>query len=127
MRRVSVATTIQILVASLLGVVALPLSSASGRTGSLEETGPGGGVVQLGREERIDLFLEQAADSGFNGSVLIATEGGITLHKGYGGVDRQRTDPVTTATPFWIASISKQFAAAAILKLVEQGRLSLEP
>ena len=76
--------------------------------------------------QRIDLFLSQQADAGFNGSVLIATNDRIILHKGYGWADEQRAKPVTTTTPFWIASISKQFAAAAILKLVEQGRLSLD-
>ena len=58
--------------------------------------------------------------------MLIATDGSIILHKGYGWADRQRTQPVTTTTPFWVASISKQFAAAAILKLAEQGRVSLD-
>ena len=77
-------------------------------------------------EERIDGFLTQAADSGFNGSVLVEVEGRIVLHKGYGYADRKRTVPVTTTTPFWIASISKQFAAAAILELQEQGRLGLD-
>ncbi len=76
--------------------------------------------------QRADSFLTQAADSGFSGSVLVASDGRIVLHRGYGWADQERTEPVTTTTPFWVASISKQFAAAAILKLAQQGRLSLD-
>jgi CubicO group peptidase (beta-lactamase class C family) len=75
---------------------------------------------------RIDQLLLRAADSGFNGSVLVARNARVILQKEYGWADQQRTQPVTMATPFWIASISKQFAAAAVLKLVEQGKVSLE-
>lgn len=78
---------------------------------------------ELGR--RLDQLLSTAADSGFSGVVLIVREGRPLLHKGYGFADRERTVPVTVATPFWIVSVSKQFAAAAVLKLVEQGELSL--
>jgi CubicO group peptidase (beta-lactamase class C family) len=58
--------------------------------------------------------------------VLIAIDSRVVLHKAYGWADRQIGEPVTIMTPFWIASISKQFAAAAILKLMEKGRLSLD-
>jgi CubicO group peptidase (beta-lactamase class C family) len=75
---------------------------------------------------RIDQLLLRAADSGFNGSVLIARKARVILQKEYGWADRQKSAPVTRSTPFWIASISKQFVAAAVLKLVEQGRVSLE-
>jgi CubicO group peptidase (beta-lactamase class C family) len=35
-------------------------------------------------------------------------------------------ESVTTVTPFWIASISKQFGAVAVLKLAESRQLSLQ-
>ncbi len=41
-----------------------------------------------------------------------------------GIVDADGT-PMTTDTPFWIASVTKLFIAAAILKLHEQGRVSI--
>lgn len=75
---------------------------------------------------RLEAFLTRAADSGFAGSVLVVRNGRVLLHQGYGFADRQRSTPVEAETPFWVASISKQFTAAAILKLAEQGRLSLE-
>jgi CubicO group peptidase (beta-lactamase class C family) len=83
-------------------------------------------VVRGDLAERLDRFLSDEESAGFNGSVLIAEGGRVILHKGYGYADSQRTERVTVTTPFWIASISKQFAAAAVLTLVERGRLSLQ-
>jgi CubicO group peptidase (beta-lactamase class C family) len=82
--------------------------------------------VQGKLAERLDRFLARETDTGFNGSVLIAKDGRVILHNGYGWADRRHHERVTITTPFWIASISKQFAAASVLKLDEQGRLSLE-
>ena len=81
-------------------------------------------VVRGDAGVRADGFLTHRADSGFNGTVLIATAGNIILHKGYGWADEGRTEPVTTTTPFWVASISKQFAAVAVLRLAERMLLS---
>jgi CubicO group peptidase (beta-lactamase class C family) len=74
----------------------------------------------------VDRHLVDEAESGFNGSVLVARNGVIVLHKGYGWADEEYGEPVTVTTPFWIASVSKQFAAAAILALEERGQLSLQ-
>ena len=78
--------------------------------------------------EDLDRFLQAEVDSGFAGSVLVAKDGRILLHKGYGTFDPEpgRTEPVSTRTPFWIASVSKQFAAAALLTLAESGVLTLQ-
>ena len=74
---------------------------------------------------QLDQFLTQEADSGWEGSVLVAQNGHIILHRGYGTLNHAGLDSVTTVTPFWIASISKQFGAVATLKLAEAGKLSL--
>jgi CubicO group peptidase (beta-lactamase class C family) len=74
---------------------------------------------------QIDGYLTRAAALGFAGAVLVARDGQVILHKGYGLADRERGIPVTTATAFDIGSITKPFTAAAILKLEEQGRLSV--
>ena len=75
--------------------------------------------------QRIGLYLEQASVSGFSGSVLIARDDGVLLHQGYGWADRDRHAPVAAETPFWVASVAKQFTAAAILKLAEQGKVAV--
>lgn len=75
---------------------------------------------------RLEAFLSQEAGKGSSGSVLVVRDGRVLIDTGYGFADRQRMRRITPETPFWVASISKQFTAAAILKLAEQGRLSLE-
>ena len=59
-------------------------------------------------------------------SVAIVKDGQVVYAKAYGDA---RLDPKTAATPamrYSIGSISKQFTAAAILLLQEQGKLSLD-
>jgi CubicO group peptidase (beta-lactamase class C family) len=72
------------------------------------------------------VIIRKAGSSYYSGSVLIAYQGRVLLHQGYGWADPQKTHPITPHTRFWIASISKQFTAAAIFRLVEQGRLLLK-
>lgn len=73
--------------------------------------------------QRLDLHLSRLSDFGFSGSVLVAKGRQIVFHKVYGLADRARNIPVTTATVFDIASITKQFTAAALLRLEMAGKL----
>ena len=50
----------------------------------------------------------------------------IVLARGYGLADVERGVAITPATSFRLASVTKQFTAAAILTLVEGGQLSLD-
>lgn len=74
-------------------------------------------------EKRVDEYLTRAAAFGFSGAVLVARDGEIVLHAGYGEADREADLPVTPETVFDIGSITKQFTAAAILTLEEAGAL----
>lgn len=74
---------------------------------------------------RIDTYLTKSTENGFSGSVLVAAKGQIILSKGYGWADHSRKIPNTSYTVFNIGSITKQFTAAGILKLMEQGKLNL--
>ena len=60
----------------------------------------------------------------FSGALLVAKDGEIILSKGYGFADSVNKLPVDTSTIFNIGSVTKQFTAAGILKLVEQGKLT---
>jgi CubicO group peptidase (beta-lactamase class C family) len=75
----------------------------------------------LGR--KLDTYLTRLSGAGFSGAILVAKDGDILLSKGYGTADRSRGIPVTEETVFSIGSITKQFTAAAILKLEMQGKL----
>ena len=75
---------------------------------------------------RLDQYLTKAAADGFSGAALVAKDGQVILAKGYGLADRQRDIPVTAETLFDIGSITKQFTAAAILKLEMQNKLNVK-
>ncbi len=59
-------------------------------------------------------------------SVAVINGGIVEWAKGYGVVEAGATTPVSTRTLFQAASISKSVAALAALRLVEQGRLTLD-
>ncbi len=56
----------------------------------------------------------------------MALHGEVVVHRAYGAADRGERQPMTTGTAVGIASATKQFSAAAALRLAQEGRLSLE-
>ena len=60
------------------------------------------------------------------GAVLIAKDGQVIYHKGFGIADINTKEPISTKTLFNIGSISKTFVAYGILQLANQGKLSLD-
>ena len=71
----------------------------------------------------IERVVGQNAAHGFSGTVLVAKGDRVLLDRGYGAVHgvRMRAD-----TRYWISSTGKQFVAAAILLLQQQGKLGLD-
>ena len=77
--------------------------------------------------QKAEALVERYARDGvFSGSVIVAERGGPVFRRAYGLADREWSVANTPETRFRIASLSKQFTAAAILKLVEAGRLDLD-
>lgn len=72
-----------------------------------------------------DFFDTSLLQSGFNGGILIAKNGNVIYEKYKGRIDLRKPDTITANTPFHIASTSKTFTAIAILRLVQEGKLSL--
>ena len=72
--------------------------------------------------KRIDEAVQKAGGADLWGTVLVAKGGEIVFLKGYGFADYEKK-PNTGDTLFEIASTSKQFAAAAILRLEDQKKL----
>lgn len=62
----------------------------------------------------------------FNGSVLVVRQGQTLVNKGYGYADMEKKIANGSETRFLIGSLTKQFTAVIILKLIEIGRLSLD-
>src|SRR6185295_2125574 len=71
-------------------------------------------------------FLSQLAGYGYSGTVLVALHGQVILDQGYGLADRAHETPFTADTLFDIASISKPFTAAAVLRLEMQDKVKTE-
>ncbi len=70
--------------------------------------------------------LQREADAGrFMGAVLVARGDDILFRQAYGTADVATGVPLKIGDRFRLASISKQFTAAAILKLQDEGRLAI--
>ena len=76
------------------------------------------------KEKIADAIFGEATEGDAPGvAVLIAKDGEILYERGFGFADLEARIPVTPDTKFRIGSITKQFTAAAILKLQEDGLL----
>lgn len=76
-------------------------------------------------EKKIGVIFEQYDNKTAPGcAVLIVKEGRIVFSKGYGMANLEDGVPVTPATVFDIASVSKQFTGYAISTLIGEGRIS---
>ncbi len=62
----------------------------------------------------------------FNGSVLVAENGKVIYKKGLGLANMEWIIPNAPETKFRLGSITKQFTAALIVQLVEQGKIKLD-
>ena len=59
-------------------------------------------------------------------SVLVYQDGKMLLDKSYGYASLELSVPMPDHASFEIGSVTKQFTSAAILRLAEQGKLSLD-
>jgi len=62
---------------------------------------------------------------GFSGAVLVARGDQVLFRQVYGMADHAADQPLALDSRFRLASVSKQFTAAAILKLQDEGVLSI--
>src|SRR2546423_8729471 len=71
----------------------------------------------------LDRWLRRAADTGgFSGVVLVERGGRVILNRAYTPAARAKLTPESA---FWLASTTKQFTAAAVLKLIDEGKLAV--
>ena len=78
-------------------------------------------------DEFVDSILSEAESPATPGiAVLVSRNGTVVFSKGWGMANLQHDVPVSTKTKFRIGSVTKQFTAAAILKLQEDGKLSVD-
>jgi CubicO group peptidase (beta-lactamase class C family) len=75
---------------------------------------------------QLDAILKDYGADAPGASVLVAQDGKVLYRKAFGLANLEERTPITTATNFRLASVTKQFTATAVLLLAERGKLSLE-
>jgi len=70
--------------------------------------------------------IEELIGRDFSGVVSVSKNGESLFRKAYGYADLPNKRPINTNTIFEVASGSKAFVATGIMKLIEDGKLSLE-
>ncbi|MCL4524686.1 MAG: beta-lactamase family protein, partial [Acidobacteria bacterium] len=83
-------------------------------------------VVRGPKKKTLDEYLTRLEKFGFSGAAIASKNGEIILRKGYGWADREKKILFTPDTVSSVGSITKQFTAAAILKLEMMGKLRVE-
>lgn len=121
MSRISIFFNWTHLLAALLFLVLL--LEAGCTLANQEEPGP----AELTTEQEMDAFVQSHVATGpFMGAVLVARGDEVLLREGYGMANLEWEAPNSPETVFRLGSIGKQFTAAAILQLQDQGLLNVE-
>ena len=77
------------------------------------------------RTTKINALMRSLSERGqFSGSILVAEHGRIIYEHGFGKSDIKSNVAFTPSTPVYLASLTKQFTAMAIMMLSERHQLS---
>lgn len=83
-------------------------------------------VLQKAIHQIDQIFTTKHKAGNFNGNVLIAVKGEPVYKKSFGYANKATGERLTTESTFQLASTSKPFTAAAILILIEEGKIGLD-
>ena len=78
------------------------------------------------REQTDKVFAKWDSTASPGCALSVIRNGQIIYKRGYGMANLDHDVPITPETVFHVASVSKQFTAAAILLLAQDGKLSLD-
>ncbi|MEL6561235.1 MAG: serine hydrolase domain-containing protein, partial [Bacteroidota bacterium] len=83
--------------------------------------------LSIAQNSKVDELFEKYNSTDFPGIAVSVNKDGETIYrKGFGMANLEYGIPITTKTKFHVASLSKQFTAFMILKLEEEGLLSIK-
>jgi CubicO group peptidase (beta-lactamase class C family) len=86
-----------------------------------------GALLADDRSEAVDRLLKPfRSDSAPGCAVGVVQNSQFVYRSAFGVTNLDANSPITTATPFHVASISKQFTAAALFFLLDAGKVRLE-
>jgi CubicO group peptidase (beta-lactamase class C family) len=83
-------------------------------------------VGDCSMKPQVDALLRDYTGDVPGAAVLVMRDGEPLVRAAYGLADMETRTPATPTTNYRLASVTKQFTAAAILLLAEDGRLKLE-
>ena len=85
-------------------------------------------VLAYGQKDSTDLIVQKMMkDQKIVGlSLAVIKNGKAVINKGYGLANVEHNVPVTAETVIRLGSVSKQFFTTAILKLMEEGKLTID-
>ncbi len=110
-----------------LVLLVLAVASAGAQTIPPPALAPAPGIYAEAVDSARLLILERMNEVGIPGfSVAVGVEGEVVWSEGFGYADLENRVPVWPRTKFRVASISKALTAAAVGRLVEDGRLDLD-
>ena len=78
------------------------------------------------RTARVDRLMRNYDGNVPGASLLVIKDGKPLIRRGYGLANLEQHEAASPATNYRLASVTKQFTAAAILLLAEDGRLKLD-
>lgn len=106
---------------ALLGLLAiLPFASAGAH--DIDHHAAGSPSAMAEADARLQRYTGDVPGA----ALLVLRDGEPVVRRGVGLADLEAGAPVTPATNFRLASVSKQFTAAAVLLLAQDGRLRLD-
>jgi CubicO group peptidase (beta-lactamase class C family) len=82
-------------------------------------------VYAQDKTSETDKIFKWATPAAPGCAVAVSQHGKVVVNRAYGSADLERDVPLSPNSIFDIGSVRKQFVAAAVLLLVEDGRLSL--
>nr|WP_198683472.1 serine hydrolase domain-containing protein [Peristeroidobacter agariperforans] len=85
-----------------------------------------GSCPEINVQVQIDQLMSRYDGPGPGASLLIVRDGKPFVRRSYGFANLEDRTPAAPDTNYRLASVSKQFTAAAILLLAEEGKLSLD-
>ncbi len=103
-----------------LAALAIVLLTGCGAT-------PGGSGGAAERAQKITVMFKALNEDVQPGAaVMVIERGKITYARGFGYADLARGTPITASSSFRLASVSKQFTAAAVVLLAQEGKLDYD-
>jgi len=112
------------------GVTAWQAAKIKGHTDIMDQLAKRGAETNAALpkpEDILDWYVKQKIVAGSPGLALaVVRNSNLVFKQGWGLANLEYDVPVTPSTVFHVASVSKQFTAFAIARLIQQGKLSLD-